>query len=138
MNNEMPGIWLAGALLSSFAIGGSVLTLGLVQRWGEVFPRWMPFVRGRRVPIRLAVIPAATVAVLVTASGLMVVRDLITHPKHGDWATRGPGALWPLWGFALAAAALAYYYRRRGTCKRCGQGPALREPGVAPTRAHAE
>ncbi|MFD9243397.1 hypothetical protein ACFV0D_15960, partial [Streptomyces sp. NPDC059556] len=25
------------------------LTLGLVRSWGEVFPRWMPFLGGRRV-----------------------------------------------------------------------------------------
>ena len=35
-------------------------------------------------------------------------------------AAMGPAMLWPLWGVALAAAALAYYYRRRGICTRCG------------------
>jgi hypothetical protein len=43
------GLWWAGAAL---AVGGAILTLGLVQRWGEVFPRWIPFLGGKRVPIR--------------------------------------------------------------------------------------
>ena len=30
-----------------------------------------------------------------------------------NWAALAPELLWPLWGAALAAAALAYYYRRR-------------------------
>jgi len=42
-------------------VGGALLTLGLVQRWGEVF-------------IPLAVVPASLVSVLVTAADLMIVR----------------------------------------------------------------
>ncbi|WP_165959510.1 hypothetical protein [Nonomuraea longispora] len=26
-----------------------MLTLGLIGRWGEVFPRWIPMLRGRPV-----------------------------------------------------------------------------------------
>ena len=37
-----------------------------------------------------------------------------------NWATVGPELLWPLWGAALGAATLAYYYRRRGRCEHCG------------------
>jgi hypothetical protein len=60
--------------LATVAVGGAILTLGLVQRWGEVFPRWIPFLSGKRVPIWLAVIPASLVAVIVTNAGLMFVR----------------------------------------------------------------
>src|SRR5215204_1703935 len=49
------GLWWAGAGLATIAVGGAILTLGLVHRWGEVFPRWIPFLSGRRVPIPLAV-----------------------------------------------------------------------------------
>src|SRR5829696_6889547 len=31
------------------------------------------------------------------------------------------GEVWPLWGVALGAATLAYYYRRRGRCSHCGR-----------------
>jgi hypothetical protein len=48
------------AALATLAVGGAILTLGLIQRWGEVFPRWIPFVGGKRVPISLAVVPAGS------------------------------------------------------------------------------
>src|SRR5690606_29358572 len=48
------GDMIAAGGLGGFAVVGSVLTLGLVYRWGERFPRWMPWLAGRRVPIRLA------------------------------------------------------------------------------------
>jgi hypothetical protein len=126
------GLWWAGAALATLAVGGSLLTLGLVQKWGEVFPRWIPFLHGRRVPIWFAVVPASLVSVLVTTAGLMFVRLTLTG-KLGtilgegvlsaeNWAALAPELLWPVWGVALGAATLAYYYRRRDTCKHCGRG----------------
>jgi hypothetical protein len=113
------------------AYGGAILTLGLVQRWGEVFPRWIPFVGGKRVPIPFAVFPASLVAVLVTTAGLMFVRLTLTGRLGAilgegvlsaeNWAALAPELLWPLWGGALGAATLAYYYRRRGKCEHCGR-----------------
>src|SRR5215207_5180964 len=44
------GLWRAGACLSTVDLVGAILTLGLVQRWGEVFPRWMVGLSSRRVP----------------------------------------------------------------------------------------
>lgn len=52
-------------VLGGLCFVGAVLTLGLVQRWGEVFPRWIPLLRGRRVPILLAVIPGALGAIML-------------------------------------------------------------------------
>ncbi|MFD0745778.1 hypothetical protein ACFQ1L_31085 [Phytohabitans flavus] len=62
-------VW-AGAGLGAFGCVGAVLTLGLVQRWGEVFPRWMVGLAGRRVPVKLATVPATVVAVFVTSASL--------------------------------------------------------------------
>jgi hypothetical protein len=125
------GLWWAGAALATLAVGGAILTLGLVQHWGEVFPRWIPLLGGKRVPIPLAVFPASLVAVLVTTSGLMFVRLTLTGRLGAilgkgvlsaqNWAALAPELLWPLWGAALGAATLAYYYRRRGKCEHCGQ-----------------
>lgn len=119
--------WLAGAALATVAIAGSLLTLGLVQRWGEVFPRWLPLVGGKRVPPALAIVPGAAVAAMVTAAGLMFVRRTALGMGFfsltgGDWAAIAPELLWPFWGLALGAATLAYYYRRRGRCPYCGRG----------------
>jgi len=132
------GLWIAGAALGALAVGGAVLTLGLAQRWGEVFPGWIPVLRGRRVPARLVTVPASIVAVLVTMAGLMFIR-LQTSGVLGDlfgfgedsWAAIGPELLWPLWGVALGAATLAYHYRRRGPCRRCGGDQTAPPPASA-------
>ena len=114
---QATGFAWAGAGPAAVAVGGAVLTLGLVQRWGEVFPRWMPFLSGRRVPIPLAVVPASLVSVLVTAAGLMFVRLTLfgTFGLLGElglaldenWAALAPEPLWPVWGGVLGAATLA-------------------------------
>ena len=77
--------------------GGALLTLGLVQRWGEVYPRWIPYLRGKPVRPRTAIVPASLVAILITSAGLTYVRT------------------------ALGAATLAYHLRRRRACGRCGR-----------------
>jgi hypothetical protein len=67
----------------------------------------------------------------VTTAGLMFVRltllgtigKAFTFVDTEDWAALAPELLWPLWGVALAAATLAYYYRRRGPGVECGRGP---------------
>jgi hypothetical protein len=46
------GTWIGGLFLATFGLVGALLMLGLIQRWGEVFPRWMIGLAGRRVPIR--------------------------------------------------------------------------------------
>jgi hypothetical protein len=112
--------------LGGMALAGAVLTMGLVQKWGEVFPRWIPGLAGKRVPISLAVIPATFVAIaIIPASVSMIMMagmpsaGIIPSFSPTNWAPFGPTFLWPLWGVALAAAALAYYLRRRGTCHDC-------------------
>jgi hypothetical protein len=42
--------------------------------------------------------------------------------ENADIVMLGPTALFPVWGAALAAATLGYYYRRRGPCRKCGRG----------------
>jgi hypothetical protein len=123
------GLWWAGAALATLAVGGAALTFGLIRRWGEIFPRWIPFLAGRRVPESLVVIPASLIAVLVTSAGMMFVRLVLTgtmsevfvFAEEVGWAALAPELLWPVWGVALAAATLAYHYRRRGRCRRCGR-----------------
>ncbi|SPL98098.1 unnamed protein product [[Actinomadura] parvosata subsp. kistnae] len=129
------GLRWAGLFLSLMGLGGAILTLGLVQRWGEVYPRWIWFRAGRRVPPMLAVIPASIVSVIVFSGGLTFWRLRFANDLEWDmWATWAPSLTWPLWGAALAAATLAYHLRRRGTCRTCGQGappPAAPAPDLA-------
>jgi hypothetical protein len=119
--HDSGAVW-AGAWLASFAVVGAILTLGLVQRWGERFPRWLLGLAGRRVPVKLAVVPAAAVSVLATSAGLGFLGnpEVLEKLAAGDWVYV-PSLLWPVWGVALAAATLAYYLRRRGPCPYCGR-----------------
>ena len=115
-------VW-AGAGLATFGVAGAGLTLGLVQRWGEVFPRWVPGLAGRRVPVLLAVVPATYVALAVIAAGL----GLVGSPMGAQMLReRDPWVaiylLWPVWGVALGVATYAYHLRRRGSCRTCGRG----------------
>ncbi len=129
------GLWVAGLFLATFGLVGAALMLGLVQRWGEVFPRWMIGLSGRRVPVALAVVPAAIVSVLLMVGGIVIWSGLAqmaaAMAAGGAQETEiagamifqvGPTLLFPVWGVALAVAALGYYYRRRGPCSVCGRG----------------
>jgi hypothetical protein len=124
------GMWIVGAFMASFGLVGAVLTLGLIQRWGEVFPRWMIGLAGRRVPIALAVAPAAVVSVLLVVGGIamwsgyaqMVAQAVAGGTENINILAEAPTTLFPVWGVALAVATLGYYYRRRGACGTCGRG----------------
>jgi hypothetical protein len=129
------GIWTAGLFLATFGLVGAVLMLGLVQRWGEVFPRWMIGLAGRRVPIALAVVPASLVSVLLIVGGIAIwsslgkmVAALVAGGAEGIHLIGeiivhiGSTLLFPVWGVALAVATLGYYYRRRRPCGVCGRG----------------
>ena len=122
------GLWTSGLFLATFGLVGAVLTLGLVQRWGEVFPCWMTGLAGRRVPIALAVIPASIVSVLLMVGGIAIWSGWAQMANEAVAIGQdmgivvGPTALFPVWGAALAVATLGYYYRRRGSCEMCGLG----------------
>ncbi|GAA2385751.1 hypothetical protein [Nonomuraea africana] len=108
--------WAVEAMLGGLCVAGAILTLGLIQRWGEVFPRWIPFLRGRRVPVWLAVAPALCAAAMLIQAGsrlyLWMVTGEITMTAD-TWGAFGPGLSWLPWGLALVAATYAYYLRRR-------------------------
>ena len=118
---QRTGIVYAGAGLGAFALVGTVLTLGLVQRWGERFPRWIPFARGRRVPIRLATIPASLVAVFVWSASVSLFTGEGSQALYDGTglASRIPMMLWPVWAITLGLAAYAYHLRRRPACRIC-------------------
>ncbi|MFF0153322.1 hypothetical protein [Micromonospora sp. NPDC005203] len=104
--------------------------VGLVAAWGEQFPRWIPWLGGRRVPTPAALIPAtlgATVLTVLWTSAFIRIFAGVTMrgtPLPPDFPTQG-GA-WEaaifyacylpllLWGPLLAAVSYAYYRWRRG------------------------
>lgn len=128
MMQDTDGMLEVGLGCAIASVLGGVLTHGLVSRWGEVYPRWIWFKAGKRVPPALATVPASLVAVVLIPAGLMMVWD----PEISDgWGLRLPSVAWVLWGAALGAATIAYHWRRRGACRHCGQGAS-----AAPAFAH--
>ncbi len=69
---QQSGTWISGLFLANVGLVGAVLMLGLVQRWGEMFPRWMIGLAKRRVPIALAVVPASIISVLLVVTGISI------------------------------------------------------------------
>ncbi|UUV33497.1 hypothetical protein NQK81_08610 [Amycolatopsis roodepoortensis] len=132
-SGQLPS-WLPGPV---YVVALSVVSeliaftaIGLIAGWGEVFPRWIPLLGGRRVPPLAAVVPAAlgaavltvlwTAAVVTEMSGITLQGDPLpadypTKTLHG-WKlaffelTYAPLLLW---GPLLAAVCFAYWRRRR-------------------------
>ncbi|MFE9559357.1 hypothetical protein ACFYMW_39575 [Streptomyces sp. NPDC006692] len=101
------GIWRLDVLFAPDKRGGSIadwamdgyvvfLTLfsevlaftavGLIARWGEVFPRWMPWLRGRRVPTAAVVVPATIGATVLTLvfTVIAIVTTVTQSKTNGD------------------------------------------------------
>ncbi|TDD30794.1 hypothetical protein E1218_00320 [Kribbella turkmenica] len=121
--NAEPGIKLFGLGLGLIALGAGIVTLGLIRPWGEIWPRWIPIVAGRPVPIKAAVIPGAAAATLLLVGSASLIGLL-----WSDEASLTENLVYqlilpfPLWGAAVGLATAAYYYRRRSTCTSCRQG----------------
>lgn len=105
--------------LGGMAIAGALLTMGLTQRWGEIFPRWMPGLADRPVPVAMAVAPAAIVSLAVFSAGVPVLAGAIGVLDGRDEQAAGSflGAVGPMllfipWALALALATYAYWVRR--------------------------
>lgn len=123
-----PELRLFGLALGFAALGGAVLTLGLIRPWGEVWPRWVPGLHGRPVPVRVPVLAGGLVAVALLAASPALLAMGVERLLDGDLAGAALVLVFPTlpWGLALAAAVTGYAFRRRGSCATCGQGePAL-------------
>lgn len=103
---------VGAAGLGLLAIGGAVLTLGLIRPWGEVFPRWIPGLGGRPVPVWVAVVPGAWAAILISAAGLRLAVWTVLDSDWSQWGTGGPGLFFLPWGLTVGAATYAYWIRR--------------------------
>ncbi|GAA1737740.1 hypothetical protein [Brachybacterium phenoliresistens] len=105
-------VW--GLALSGGCWLGTLLTIGLIRPWGEVFPRWFPAVGGRPVPVALAAIPGFTVAALLCFAAVPVV---LSGVGTGIGPMRGLALalVFPcwIWGPSLALAVAGYVAHRR-------------------------
>ncbi|MFJ9577636.1 hypothetical protein ACIRQF_14790 [Streptomyces sp. NPDC101191] len=107
------------------------LTLGLVRAWGEVFPRWMPFLGGRLVNPT-----AATATALAGVAGLCAIAG---WGAYAAYAGLGPGipaspaqdallvaCYAPLLAWPPLLAAVAVAYHRRPTAVSTARGDRTR------------
>jgi hypothetical protein len=118
--------------------------VGLIAGWGEVLPRWIPGLGGRRVPPLAAALPAALAAVVLTAVWTFTAVTMLSGhtlqgrpvpPDHPLKALHGwelgafllSYAPLLLWGPLLGALCFAYWRRRRSS--------ASRPPALAAARA---
>jgi hypothetical protein len=115
------GLSAASELLAFTAVG-------LVSTWGEVFPRWLPGLRGRRVPALAAAAPAGLGAAALTllwtwtAVSLSLGLRIDGRPQgadaplgFGDWQGLVAVAAYApllLWGPLLGAVTVSYWKRR--------------------------
>lgn len=107
--------------LSALSLGVALLTFGLIRPWGEVFPRWLPLVGGRNVPLAFAVGTATLGAVAITAIMVfaLFVRGEPARPLPPGCHVPGWDVLrWYLpmlaWG-PLVLLVTGHYVRRRTT-----------------------
>ncbi|SDW59479.1 hypothetical protein SAMN05216215_100488 [Saccharopolyspora shandongensis] len=105
-------------------VGGGVLSLLLVQRWGRVLPSWLPLVGEHSVPRLLPITTGWLVSAVLLNQGLLPVFGLLnsallrTRPVFVDagasvWAVGVVYLGWALFGLALAGATLAYQQQTR-------------------------
>ncbi|MGW4947178.1 hypothetical protein ACWEOZ_36960 [Actinoplanes sp. NPDC004185] len=104
-----------------------LLVLGLVQRWGQQFPRWVPVVGGRRVPRLLAVLPAGTVAVALVTYGVLSFGVFAGQVLDGQqswaqvrtgWATVATLLVFLSWGVAVGVTTAGYVVATRASPDR--------------------
>ncbi|MEU7728183.1 hypothetical protein AB0B78_23510 [Streptomyces sp. NPDC040724] len=109
------------------AVLGLFLLWGLVRPWGQVFPRWTLFLRGRRVPRWLPLAPALLGAATLAPYGVVGVGYLALATagavtmRRGDFHSSGDALLvgwigivaFAVYGIALTIAARSYWLRTR-------------------------
>ncbi|MFD9082979.1 hypothetical protein ACFYYM_34355 [Streptomyces erythrochromogenes] len=109
------------------AVLGVFLLWGLVRPWGQVFPRWTLFLRGRRVPRWLPLAPALLGAATLAPYGVAGLGYLaldtvgVVTMRRGDFHSSGDALLvgwvgmvaFAVYGIALTIAARSYWLRTR-------------------------
>ncbi|WP_240659785.1 hypothetical protein [Streptomyces sp. WAC 01529] len=117
-----PGLGsLALVALSLISEVLAFLTLGLVQSWGETWPRWIPWLGGREVPVMVGTTLAGLGALATTVFGALFVYTSLNPDMEastwGIWLLNIVYAPLLFWG-PLLGAVTVHYYRRRTEASR--------------------
>ncbi|GGY07744.1 hypothetical protein [Streptomyces hiroshimensis] len=117
--------WAAVAYVGSLSLlteAAALLCRGLVRPWGEVVPRWVPRIGGRRIPPLVAVVPAALGGLFLTwlladwVLGVFHIAGFSTVPYTSVWwrlLADVVSGLFVLWAPLVLALTYAYHRRRR-------------------------
>ncbi|GAA2268348.1 hypothetical protein GCM10010149_06360 [Nonomuraea roseoviolacea subsp. roseoviolacea] len=119
---HMPALWIRIPYilgLSTLSELAALLSIGLVRRWGEVVPGWVPFLGGRRVRPMAAIVPAAAGGVILSVLPVQTVLqwmgavDEVPY-ENVWWKILANVCITPLnlWGPIVLALTCAYYVRR--------------------------
>ncbi|MEV4926454.1 hypothetical protein [Streptomyces roseoverticillatus] len=107
--------------LSLLSEAAALLCRGLVRPWGEVVPRRVPLLGGRRVPPSAAIVPAALGGLFLTGLLADWVLCVFSIAGFSDvsytnvwWRVLADtvSGLFVLWGPLVLALTYAYYRRR--------------------------
>ena len=120
-------------VLSIFSEVVAFAATGLVARWGEVFPGWIPGLRGRPVPASAATVAAATGTTILTLLWTWLAISFALGRRVDGTPLAGEGPLgfdgWKgllaiaayapllLWGPLLGALTVSYWRRRRASSR---------------------
>ncbi|WP_328322075.1 hypothetical protein OHA70_26045 [Kribbella sp. NBC_00382] len=110
------GVYIVCLTLFSEAV--ALTAFGMVKGWGEVVPRWIPWIGGRRVAPYAAIIPATLGGLALIAIWTYGFRDVFSRdfiPFSSDAAAAlmiSCYAPLQLWGPALLVLTWAYWRRR--------------------------
>lgn len=108
-----PGMRVFGICLGLAAIGAIVLTLGLLARWGTVYPHWMPGKGGRPVSPSWPALAAVGAGLAITVAGRATVQmGLVGEETEMPVVEILVLMPFPIWGPLLVAAGVAYHRRR--------------------------
>ncbi|MGK5729460.1 hypothetical protein [Streptomyces sp. URMC 124] len=117
--------WAAVAYVGALSLlteAAALLCRGLVRPWGEVVPRWVPRLGGRRIPPAVALVPATLGGLFLTwllVDWVLCVFEIggfadVPYTSVG-WRVLADvvGGLFVLWGPLVLAVTYAYHRRRR-------------------------
>lgn len=108
----------------------ALLSLALVQKWGKIFPNWMPIFAGKQVPRWLLIIGGWTAFGLTTTVGILAVFGSIMQALGFDGPVGSSGntllvsivyGSWLALGIAFGGATWFYQQQTRKKCLHCGK-----------------
>ncbi|MFD0855924.1 hypothetical protein ACFQ07_27040 [Actinomadura adrarensis] len=121
-DETMPALWISIPYVFGLSVlteAVALLSIGLVRRWGEVAPAWIPFIGGKRIRPTAVIVPAAIGGLAMTAVSVMMTltwAGVINGTGYENlwWEALAKACISPigLWGPLMLALTYAYYVRR--------------------------